>query len=305
VATQRLSGVHPVLYAFHHADGRLDHAAMRQQVEHSLATGAHGIMVLGLVTEVHRKDEAARREVVEVVGEAIARRVPYAVTIASGTPDAQIAFAVAARAAGADWVILQPPPGRGHAEAELQRHFGRVADSLDMPVAVQNNPVNLDSALSPEGLVALLRAHPNITLLKAEGSAIDVARAVQRLGPGIAAFGGHGGLEFPTLLRAGAAGLIPAPDVLALQVALFEAFRAGELARMEEIHRRILPLIVFMTRSVAGMLLYGKRVMARRLGLEAVHDAPGEAPDPFALAEAERLFAAVLEAERALLAPSA
>lgn len=305
MSQRRFRGVYPILYAFFGRDGRLDHAAMRAQVEHCIGAGAHGIAVLGLVTEVNRISTEERQEVVELVGAAIAGRVPYAVTIAEQDPAAQIAFAKMAAANGADWVILQPPPGKGHSEADLQRHFGTIADGLPLPVAIQNNPVNLDSYLSPEGLTALVRRHANITLLKAEGTSVDIARVLEALGGEVDAFGGHGGVEFIALMRSGGAGLIPAPDCLAIQVALYEALvsnDAAALALAERLHKEILPLVVFMTRSIPNILVYGKRVMARRLGFDEVHDrGPDLAPMPFGLAEMERVFADVLKAEAELL----
>lgn len=305
MSQRRFRGVYPILYAFFDRAARLDHAAMRAQVEHCIAQGAHGIAVLGLVTEVNRISTVERREVVELVGSAIAGRVPYAVTIAEQDPAAQIAFAQMAAANGADWVILQPPPGRGHSETDLQRHFGTIADGLTIPVAIQNNPVNLDSHLSPEGLTELVRRHANITLLKAEGTSVDIARVLEALGGEVDAFGGHGGVEFIALMRSGGAGLIPAPDCLAIQVALYEALVSGDsdaLALAERLHKEILPLIVFMTRSVPNIITYGKRVMAKRLGLVEVCDrATAGAPTAFGLAEMERVFADVLKAEAELL----
>ncbi|TCR67655.1 dihydrodipicolinate synthase family protein [Bosea sp. BK604] len=305
MSQRRFRGVYPILYAFFDRGRRLDHAAMRAQVEHCIDAGAHGIAVLGLVTEVNRISTAERQEVVELVGAAIAGRVPYAVTIAEQDPAAQIAFARMAAANGADWVILQPPPGKGHSEADLQRHFGVIADGLSLPVAIQNNPVNLDSYLSPEGLTELVRRHANITLLKAEGTSVDIARVLEALGGEVDAFGGHGGVEFIALMRSGGAGLIPAPDCLAIQVALFEALSSGDaaaLALAERLHKEILPLVVFMTRSIPNILVYGKRVMARRLGFDAVHDRGADlTPTPFGLAEMERVFADVLKAEAELL----
>ncbi len=301
---RRFRGIYPVLYAFFDRDGRLNHAAMRAQVEHCINAGAHGIMVLGLVTEVHRMTTAERREVVEVVGAAIADRVPYAVTIAEQDAAAQIEFARMAASNGADWVILQPPPGRGHSDDVLQKHFGAIADDLALPVAIQNNPVNLDSALSPDGLVALAKRHANVTLLKAEGWSVDIARVIEALDGEIDAFGGHGGLEFVSLMRSGGAGLIPAPDCLAVQVAMFEALASGDanrIAAAERMHKPVLPLIVFMTRGIPVILFYGKRLMAKRLGFEAVYDrAPAISPTPFGLAEMERVLNDVLQLEAML-----
>ncbi len=298
---RRFSGVYPVLYAYFDASGQIDHGAMRMQVEHCIEQGAHGITVLGLVTEVHRMNESERREVVEIVGAALQGRLPYAVTIAEPNVEAQVATAAHAKANGADWVILQPPPGAGHNDAVLARHFSDVAEAIELPVAVQNNPVNLASAMSPDALAALVRSQPNITLLKAEGWSVDIARVIEACDGEVDAFGGHGGVEFLSLLRSGGRGLIPAPDCLALQAAMFDALTSGEAERIEvaeRVHKEILPLIVFMTRSLAGILTYGKRLMAERLGLLEVHDrAPSASPTAFGLAEMRRVQADVRTAE--------
>lgn len=304
-ATGRFRGVYPVLYAFFDERGRLDEAAMSAQVEHCLAAGAHGICVLGLVTEVHKMDVVERLALVELVGGLIAGRVPYAVTVGEPTIAGQIAFARAARDAGADWVLLQPPAARAP-EPEIVRFFGTVADALDIPVGVQNNPVNLDVSLSVSSLVALARAHENVTLLKGEGAGVDIARAIEETDGALAVFGGHGGVEFTTLLRSGGTGLIPAPDAVAAQVRIFELFesaRPDAIAAAERLHREVLPLPVFMTRSVPGLLCYGKRYFAEKIGLPEPHDrAPALAPTAFGLAESRRLLAHVRELEAGLAA---
>ncbi len=291
-------GVYPVLYAFWTADGGLDAALMRQQVEHCIAQGAHGVMVLGLVTEVHKMDTAERLALVRLVGGLIAGRVPYAVTVGEPTVEGQVAFIQAARAAGADWVILQPPPGPV-TETELIRFFGTVAEGvagLVDGIAIQNNPVNLSVSLSVPGLIALARAHPAITILKAEGSAVDIARVIAEAGH-YTVFGGQGGREFPALMRAGGAGLIPAPDCLAVQVRMFNLFQDGSLAALaeaERLHHQVLPMIVFLTTDIPTLLAYGKRLFALGLGApEPIDRAPAAAVTAFGLAEVARFRAAL------------
>lgn len=288
-------GVYPILYMFYSADGGVDREAMRLQTERCVAAGAHGIAVLGNVTEVDKLTPAERTLVMEVVGEAIGGRVPYAVTVGEPDADGQKAFVRQAQAAGADWVILRPPPGRGHSEANLLRFFGSIADGCELPVAVQNNPVHLDSWLSNDGLLTLHRNHPNVTLLKGEGPAVVVQEVIEATEGKLAVFSGRGGLEYLTSLRSGCAGLIPAPDVLEVQVRIFELFERGDdaaLAEAERLHRQVLPLIVFMSQSLAGMLCYGKRLIARRLGISEIHPRGEEMrPSAFGLAEVERLTA--------------
>jgi 4-hydroxy-tetrahydrodipicolinate synthase len=286
-------GIYPILYAFWDERDMLDEAAMRRQVEHCIAAGAHGIAVLGLVTEVHKMDVNERLALVELVGDAIGGRVPYAVTVGEPSVPGQIAFARAAAGAGADWVILQPPGKM--AEKELVASFGRIADAVPVPVAVQNNPVNLDVSLSVTGLLALNRNHPNISILKGEGFSGDIARVIEESGGAYRVFGGHGGLELMSLLRSGGVGLIPAPDFLAPQVRIFAHWAEGTergRAEAERIHREILPAIVFMSRSVPALLTFGKRLYARQAGIVIRHErSPALAPTAFGLSEVERFRA--------------
>ena len=92
----------------------------------------------------------------------------------------QIEMAKAADDAGADWLILQPPPIKNVPESELVEFLGRVADAATLPVAIQNNPMNLDVWLSNSGLKSLNRNHPNVTLLKGDLTGIVRARRLSR-----------------------------------------------------------------------------------------------------------------------------
>ncbi len=293
MATHAFHGIYPVLYAFHRANGAIDHDAMRRQVEHCLESGAHGLMVLGLITEVGKHTTAERHEIVATVGEALARRKPYMVTVGEPTAEQQLAFARQARRAGADVIILQPPR-QVESEAALLRFFGATADALDCPVAVQHNPFNLAVNLSIEGLAALHRNHPNVTVLKGEGTAVDTQVLIERTDGKLAVFSGHGGIELMSNLRGGVAGLIPAPDQLAVQVKIYELYRKGTpeaLAEAERLHEAVLPLIVFMIRTIEQALCYGKRFYARQAGIDIAFERDAaQSPTPFGISEMNQLY---------------
>jgi 2-keto-3-deoxy-L-arabinonate dehydratase len=286
----QFSGVYPILYAFYDKNGRLDDGLMRLQVDKCIAAGAHGITVLGLVTEVHKLDVNERRHLVEVVGRAIHGRVPYAVTVGEQSIHGQVEFAQMAQANGASWVILQPPGIKGFSELEYVRFLGAVADQIDIPVAVQNNPVNMDVSLSTASLLRLRDDHPNVTLLKGEGPAIGVAELVKAARGRYAVFAGHGGKEYISNFLSGCVGLIPAPDCLRQQVELHQLLVEGRIQEAQVLHAQLLPLILFMTNSVPNLLCYGKRLFAQRIGIEQVHArAPEIQPTEFGLQEVNRM----------------
>lgn len=272
------NGVYPILYSFFDDDGMLDRNAMRRQVEGCIQGGAHGIAVMGLATEVGKLNVNERRKVIEWVGEDINGRVPYAVTVGEGSVPGQIEFVRAAKDAGADWAILQPPAILGVPEIEYVRFLGDVADKTDLKLAVQNAPGVMATSLSNAGLKTLNKNHPNVCLLKAEGPATYIHQLMQDTEGAFDIFGGLAGIQFPDSLRAGAIGNIPAADIFDPQVKIYELMMSGtpeNIAEAERMHKELLPLLVFMMSSVENFIAYGKDLMAKRLGL-----ANGQARQP-------------------------
>ena len=202
-------GIYPMLYAFWREDGRLDEAAMERQVEHAIAAGAHGIAIMGLVTEVHRMDAAQRLATIRLVGRLLAGRLPYSVTVPGEAADEQAAFAQACIEAGADWLVLQPPASRKLDEDELIAWFAGVSETIACPIGVQNNPEHLLNAFSAEGLMRLHAEVPKIVIVKGEGPVAAMEPMVAPTAATLSTFGGHGGLEHISLLRAGRGGAHP------------------------------------------------------------------------------------------------
>jgi 4-hydroxy-tetrahydrodipicolinate synthase len=286
------AGIWPILYAFFDARGTLDRAAMRRQVEAVVAGGAHGLAVLGLATEVSKLTHAEREAVVEWAGQDLGGRLPLAVTIFGATPEQQLAGVRHAAANGAALAILQPPREPAMDEASLLRFFSAVMEHAAIPVGIQNAPEYLGVGLGARAIASLSRAHANFRVLKGEGPAEQIARVVTECEGRLAVFNGRGGLELPDNLRAGCAGVIPAPDCFEAQVAVWEAMRRGDEESGERIYREILPAIVFVMQSIDHLICYGKRLTATRLGLSPVHDrAPCLHATPFGEAAVARFAA--------------
>lgn len=288
-------GIYPILYAFFDAHGAPLREPLVAQVEAAVRHGAHGVAILGLATETNKLDVGERRRMLEWTAEALHGRLPLAVTVAEPSVHGQIAFAHAAREAGADWVILQPPAAATMGERELLRFFGAVADATDLPVALQNAAQFLGVGVSNAGLATLNKQHPNVCLLKGEAPAHVIERVVADTEGVYRVFNGRGGMELPECLRAGCAGMIPAPECFDVQVRIYEAMRRGTAegeAEAERWYREILPLIVFMMASIDTFVCYGKRIVAQRLRIDEVFDrAPAQRPTEFGLLMAQRLAA--------------
>ena len=279
-----IHGIYPMLYSFYAADGGLDRGAHRAQTEACIAAGVHGLATGGLASDCRRLTVAEKHQTVAWLAEDCAGRLPFSVTLPEPTAAAQIGMAEVAAAHGAGWLVLHPPPVKAASDDDLIAFFGTVADAVSLPVGIQNAPEYIGIGLSDEGLVELHRRHPNVTLVKAEGDAIACGRLARATDGAMTLFNGRNGIELIDSLAAGFDGLIPSPDAADVQARIYDHFRAGEREAAMAMFKDILPLLSFLMISVDHLLCYGKRLTARRLGLDTVHGRSDViTPDAFGL----------------------
>lgn len=281
----RFAGVHCVLFALFDPNEQLDRQAMRAQVDYVKKAGADGITVLGLATEVGKLTFAERCQVIDWAAEDTGD-LPLSVTIVGNSVAEQVALLRHAEAAGAAWLILQPPLAGSYPASEYIDFFARVGNETRLPFAIQNAPQYLGRSLSDDDIAVLRARCANFSLVKSETSALDLAGLVSRVGDTLTVLNGRGGLELTDCLKAGCKGFIVAPDVLPGVVACHRAWTSGqtELAALE--YARFLPAASFGMQSLEHLVCYGKRIFGMRSGM-TIHDrAPALRPTEFGLAAA-------------------
>ncbi|MDE0942738.1 MAG: dihydrodipicolinate synthase family protein [Alphaproteobacteria bacterium] len=279
-----IHGIYPMLYAFFDKGGNLDRGAMKAQVQGALAQGVHGIAVGGLATETNKMSTDERRNLIAWAAEDIGGQVPLSVTIAETSVAGQTGIANYAADLGAAWVVLQPPPVKGATEAGLIDFYGAVADSAPLPVGIQNAPEYIGIGVSNAGFAELHRRHPNVSILKAEGPATYINALREDTNDAYTLFNGRNGMELVDSLRAGCHGMIPGLDACDRQVAIYNAFRAGDEREADRAFAEILPLLSFLMGSIDHLLCYGKRLTAKRLGFGQVYDrTPALQPSDFGM----------------------
>lgn len=281
VSASHFSGIHAILYAFFDRDEKLDRHAMRKQAEIAISTGVQGIAALGLATEVAKLTEIERRTVMDWLAEDNAGRLPLGFTIFGASVAEQVAQIRHAEQVGANWVILQPPIVGSFGAQEYISFFGRVADVTSLPVAIQNAPAFLGRGLGAADMAALTSSHPNISLLKAEGSAVEVEGLIRAIGSTVPIFNGRGGLELIEGLKAGCAGFILAPDVIDYAVRAYGEYKSGNRDVAENIYGQMLPAVTFVMQGIEHLMCYGKRLFAARAGIEVIDRATAMRPTAF------------------------
>lgn len=133
-------GVFPYLVSPFDADGRIRGDVLARLVDHLIASGVHGLTPLGSTGEFAYLSFAQRLEVVRVVVEAAAGRVPVVAGVAATTIRDAVEQTEAMTKAGVDGVlaILEayfPLPDSG-----VEAYFRAIAAATPLPVVLYTNP---------------------------------------------------------------------------------------------------------------------------------------------------------------------
>ena len=202
-------GVHPMLFTAFDKQSRQNCVATERMVDAAIFAGAHGIAILGELSEFSRQSPAEQRRLMEWVAERIQGRVRLCVSISAPDVGGQVEMLRAARDVGATWAMLQPPPLPGLADFELLRFFSRVADKAEIPISVRNVPKGLGLGLTAAELKRLKRSNPNLVAVKLEADSVSIAETVDELEGELDVINGRGALEMTDCLQAGAVGIMP------------------------------------------------------------------------------------------------
>ena len=221
----------------------LDAAGLERLIEHILAGGVHGLFILGTTGEGPSLSYRLRKELIERTCRQVKGRVPVLVGITDTSFTESLQVARWSADAGADAVVLAPPYYLPEGQPELQEYLAHLVPELPLPLFLYNMPALTKVSFEPETIRRAMDDPRIIGLKDSSGNMTYFHRAVGLLrhrpdwslliGPeellaDAVLAGGHGGVN-------GGANVFPH-----LYVRLFEAARAGDLARVRTLHAHVM-----------------------------------------------------------------
>jgi 2-keto-3-deoxy-L-arabinonate dehydratase len=290
-----LRGVVPILMTPVFEDGAIAWDDLRREVEFLIAEGvsAYGF---GFGSEVFRLTEAERDEALDVVVRHTTGRAHVIASVLAGSTLAAVDRADAARAIGADAIMLPPPAFSAPDPQALFHHYETVALEVGIPIVVQDAPGMSGIELSPELLLRLGHEIELVVALKveAEPSAPKIGRIVKGLDSDVAVLGGGAGLELLHELARGAHGTMPGAALADAFLRIWELYRADRRQDARREFDRLLPLLVLGTRSLDTFLFVEKEILRRRGVFSTARlRLPALPPEPELGAELDRLLDAL------------
>lgn len=259
-------GVYSIIPTAFTDSGDVDEASQRRIVDLFIDKGANGLTALGVTGEVARLEEHERAQVLAIVVQQAAGRVPIiAGTSAEGTRTC-IAYTRQAKDLGASAVMVSPPRMPKLNSAAVIAHYQALADAVDLPIIVQDYPPIAGFAMEPALLARIAKEIPAARTIKLEDppTPFKTARILEAAGDTkVQIFGGLGGVFLLEELISGATGAMTGfafPEIL---VRIMRHWNAGEADLAADVFYRAVPLMRFEFQEGIGMAIR-KDVLRRR-----------------------------------------
>jgi 4-hydroxy-tetrahydrodipicolinate synthase len=224
-------------------EGKVDEATLKQLVEFQIRGGTDAIVPCGTTGESPTLDHAEHNHVVDVVVEAVNKRIPVVAGTGSNSTDEAISMTRHAKEAGADAALIVLPYYNKPTQKGLIEHCRKIADTVDLPLILYNIPGRTGVNMTPETL-AQLAEHPNIVGMKeATGNLEQMTQDIVLCGEKLSFLSGDDTLTLP-LMSVGGKGVISVvANIVPKDVAeLTHAFLNGDWKRAREVHLKLFPL---------------------------------------------------------------
>lgn len=224
-------------------DGSLDFPRFRSLIDHHVAEGTDGIVVVGTSGESPTVDMEEHCELIRFAVEHAAGRVPIiAGTGANSTAEA-IELSKFAKEAGAVAGLSVVPYYNKPTQEGLYRHFRTIAEAVELPMILYNVPGRTVADMSNDTVLRLAQVPGIIGLKDATGDLVRGADLIQRAPREFALYSGDDATTVAFILLGGHGCISVTANVAPrLMHEMCAAALAGDVVKAREIHYRLLGL---------------------------------------------------------------
>ena len=224
--------------------GELDRDTLKALVERQIAAGIGGLVPVGTTGESPTLTNDEHHEVIRLVVEQAAGRVPVIAGCGSNNTVEALEHTKLAKEVGAEASLHVAGYYNKPSASGFLRHFRLIADSVELPIVVYNIPGRTGKNIDNETMLALAE-HPNIVGVKeASGDFKQIMDLIRRRPEGFTVLSGDDEITLP-MMALGGNGVISVTSNLLPErmVALVDRMLAGDVAGARAVHYQLLPVI--------------------------------------------------------------
>ncbi len=213
----------------------------QRQIEWHIEQGTPILSPVGTTGESPTLSHDEHERVIATVVDQVRGRAKVLAGTGSNATNEAVRLTKFAAKAGVDGALLVSPYYNRPTQEGLYAHFGRIAESVDLPQVLYNVPGRTGRNVEPETIERLAKFTPIIAVKEASGSLDQVSEVLTRTN--LTVLSGDDSLTLP-MMSIGAEGVISVAANLVPRdiMAMIAAFNAGDLVTARRAHQKLFPL---------------------------------------------------------------
>jgi 4-hydroxy-tetrahydrodipicolinate synthase len=174
-----VEGSWPALVTPFTEEDDVDYETLRRLVDFHVENRSDGILLLGSTSEATLLSLEERKRIIDETLDAARGRIPALCGVSASTTKQTIENAQFAREAGADGGLIVQPGYIRPSQDALYHYFKEVAETVDLPLVIYNNPSRTGVNVEPETLARMARLENIVALKEAGPNPYGVLRVVE------------------------------------------------------------------------------------------------------------------------------
>ena len=238
------SGVFPALMTEFNEDGSLDLNGLQRHIASCLSAGIEGLIMLGTLGENCSLRQKEKELVLKAATEVCDGAIPVLSGVAEYTTELAIEHATLSKRAGCEGLMVLPSMVYQQDQREGIEHFTAIANAVDLPIMIYNNPVSYKLDLLPRSFLELSCIENIVAVKESSHDSRRITDMINACGDRYMIFCGVDDLALENLLFGAVgwvSGLVNSFPKEAVE--LYKLAKSGEITKALELYQWFMPLL--------------------------------------------------------------
>lgn len=237
------SGAYTAIVTPFNADGSIDEAGLRKNIQFQIKEGIDGIIPVGTTGESPTVTEKEHEHIIDISVEAAKGKIKVIPGTGSNSTQEAIHYTKYAKEAGADAVLLVSPYYNKPTPEGMYQHFKAIAEAVDIPQILYNVPGRTGKNMDAETTLRLSKVK-NIVGIKEASCDLEQIMKILKLAPkDFTVISGEDSWTF-AMMCLGARGVISVASNVAPRMTadMVHKYQKGDFLGSRDLHYRLYDL---------------------------------------------------------------
>lgn len=245
-------GVCPVVNVPFLEDESIDYKGLENMIEFIIERKCNSICLFAFNSEPYKLSFSEKKDVIQAFLKIVDKRVETLIGIVENSLGDCIELGHTAKKNGADGLILYPPALSTPAGAALVEYFKIIAEAVDLPVMIQDNPRSTGVTMSEDMLIDAFHDIRQFHYIKVE-CPIPMRKMrslIHKTNGQLKCYSGNGGIFAIDAFLSGASGIMPGVVMSGIFNIMTDHFNKKEIKEARDLFEKILPMTWYEDQSL-------------------------------------------------------